>query len=71
MFHMCQVDFASQEGAWAFGRCFQGALGPQLLPHFPLGSQIFQKVDVSGSLITVWLLLYMKIQYLWQLYSNQ
>lgn len=35
-----------------FGHCSQEALSLLLLPHVPLGSQMFQKVDVTGSLIT-------------------
>lgn len=57
-------------------RCFQEPPSLLLLPpRVPLGSQMFQKVDVTDvSEVwsqTNWLLLCMKTQYLWQLNSNQ
>lgn len=42
--------------AWAFWPLFSGGSeSPASSPHVPLGSQMFQKVDVTGSLITNYL----------------
>lgn len=52
--HACQIGFASEEGAvhGVFGHCSQEALSLLLLPTRPPASQMFRKVDVTGSLIT-------------------
>lgn len=45
-----------RKDAWAFWPLFSGGSeSPASSPHVPLGSQMFQKVDVTGSLITNYL----------------
>lgn len=74
MYFVC-VRFALLPGrdAWAFWLLFPGGWVSCLFPSLPCpGAQVFLKMDALEVWPqTSWLLLYMKIQYIWHLTSNQ